>query len=231
MAKSQYIQTTPAQNSERRLLESLSQELTQLFGTELYFIPNKYNNVDKLFREDRKPVFNKSFKMPVIFMDAVNGYSGDALYSKFGFENPQEFNFIISAKEWRETAKLNGLTGDSMNRPMEGDLVFVPMMDETPMFGATDFFRIRYVDKFEGQGWFPLGVHHTLVITCEKWSYSSEHLATGVTAIDSQEAPFSMDAAVNPDISVPEPWQQNTVVQTISDSFVSFDESNPFGAI
>jgi hypothetical protein len=229
--KKPYVQTSPASNSERRLLENLSQELTQLFGTELYVIPNAYNNVDKLFREDRKPVFNKAFKVPVIFMDAVEGYSGDAIYSKFGFTNAQEFSFIISAKEWREIAALNNMTGDSANRPMEGDLVYVPMQDEVPMFGATDFFRIRYVDKFAGSGWFPLGIHHTMVITCEKWTYSSEHLATGVTAVDSQEAPFSLDVAVNPDMSVPEPWQQNTTVQTISDDFVSFDENSPFGQI
>lgn len=221
----------PSQNSERRMLENLSQELCNIYGTEVYVIPNAYNNVDKMFREDRKPVFNKAFKIPVMFMDAVDGYTGNAVYSKFGFENAQEFNFIISAKEWRIAAAANGLTGDSANRPMEGDLVFVPMFDEAPNFGATDFFKIRFVDKFAGQGYMPLGVHHTLVVTCEKWSYSSEQMNTGVSAIDTQIPPFSTDVAVNPVIALTNAWQQNDTVQNISNAFVGFDEQNPFGGI
>jgi hypothetical protein len=228
MAKSQYFQTNPSTNSERRLIESLSQELTQLYGVEIYVIPNEFNNVDTFFREDRMPVLSKAFKVPVIFEDAKNGVSGDALFTKFGFTNNEEFSFHISAKEWREIAAANGVTGPGALRPMEGYIVFIPMQDEFPMFGSTDFFKISFIDKFESIGWFPLGIHHTLSVTCEKWSYSSESLQTGVPAVDSQEADFSNDITVNPNVNT-DPWASNQTVQDMSNQFLTFDENSPFG--
>ena len=230
MPKSQYIISNPAQNSERRLIESISQEQINLFGVEVYIIPNEYNNVDAFFREDRMPELTKAFKLPVMFQNAQEGYSGEAAFSKFGFVNHQEFDFVVSAKEWRETAALNGVIGPGAIRPMEGYIVYVPTQDEYPDFGASDFFRIRYIDKFEGNGWFPLGVHHTLLITCEKWSYSSENLATGVPAIDANKQESSLDVTVRPDVNT-DPWANNNVVQSMSDSFVAFDETNPFGKV
>lgn len=232
MAKRPYIEVSPAKNSERRLVESLSQELTQLYGIEVYIIPNEYDNVDEFFREDRNPILNKAFKIPVILQDAANGYSGGAMFSKFGFENVQEFNFYLSAKEWREIALENGLADYALIRPMEGYLVYVPQMDEDPMFGATDFFKIKFVDKYDGNGWFPLGIHHTLVCTCEKWTYSSEAFTTPVDEINSQEDAYSNNITVNPDVNH-DHWASNEIVQSMSDSFLSFDEfdsSNPFGA-
>lgn len=233
MPKLPYIQVSPAQNSERRLIESCSQELTQLFGTEVYIIPNEYNNVDLFFREDRNPTLTKAFKVPVILQDAQSGYTGGAMFSKFGFENIQEFNFYISSKEWREVAAQNGLTGNALIRPMEGYIVYVPIMDDQPAMGATDFFKIKFVDKYDGSGWFPLGVHHTLVCTCEKWTYSSEDLATGVEEIDSSESDYSANVTINPNVNS-DLWASNAAVQTMSDNFVewnAFDSANPFGKV
>lgn len=226
MAKSIYFQTNPAQNSERRLIESLSAESINLFGVELFFIPQSYANVDSLFREDRRPVWNKAFKVPVIFQDAVNGYSGDAIFSKYGLQNQQEFNFIVSAKEWRETAAANGITGPAAIRPMEGFIVYVPMQDESPMFGATDFFKLKFVDKFEGGGWFPLGIHHTFMCTTEKLDYASEHIVTGVPEIDSQEANFSNDVSVNANMDADD-WKNNESIQTLANAFLELNEKMP----
>lgn len=197
---------------------SLSQEVINIHGVNINWIPNPYTNKDDLYQEDRLPNLGAATTICAYIKNALEGVSGEALYSKFGFMNQQTVVIQIAVKEWDEVF--------GTHRPLEGDLFYMPKFDE---YGAMDFFKVTFVDRDESDGWFPLGKHHVFEISAEKWAYSSEDFAhTGVPEIDEQLPDWSNDIAVNPNLEA-EPTKVNDAVQTISDTFVAFNTDNPFG--
>ena len=205
--------------NERSVMMDINRELIAQNGFEVYYIQNPFTNVDPLYGEDRFFQLNaaQTKKLVVYLKDAQGGYEGGAFFSKFGFQNRQQSEFIVSVKEWQ-------LIFGAL-RPLEGDLLYLPRWNQ---FGPTDFMRVNFVDKFDSNGFYPLGEHFTFTLQTEKWSYSSEKMATGVPEIDSQEAQFSADVAVNPDLNA-EALKDNVSVQTLSDPIIDWNVNNPFG--
>jgi hypothetical protein len=217
MPKSEYFQHVDNTN-ERNLLLELTQEVVNHYGVDVYFIPNNYVNVDKLYGEDRKPDLSNAIKIVVYIAHAQTGYDGSAAFSKFGFFNPSNIDLTVSRKEWEEVAV--GV------RPMEGSIIYIPSWDT---FGPTDFLKVDFVDKFATDGFFPLGVHPSFTLQCSKWAYSSETLNTGVPEIDVAMAEFSNDTFVNPNMN-PTDVKDNTEISKMGETIIDFDETNPFGA-
>lgn len=217
MPKSIYF-NQGAYQPEKDLLMGLSQELINIHGINIEYISNPYTNVDALYREDRLPLLGLSKTLVVLPKNALEGVDGNAMFSKFGFLNQQQFTFQVAVKEWKEIF--------NTHRPMEGDLFYIKTMDE---YGPADFFKITFVDREDGAGWFPLGKHHVFDVTAEKWAYASEDFAhTGVAEIDTQLPDWSNDIVVNNNLQA-DLNKVNDVVQTTSNVVVDWTESNPFG--
>ena len=205
--------------NERSLLMDINREIVAQNGIEVYYIQNPFTNVDSMYGEDRFFQLNadQTKKLVVYVKDAQGGYEGGAFFSKFGFQNRQQSEFIVSVKEWQLI--FNNL------RPLEGDLIYLPRWNQ---FGPTDFMRVNFVDKFDANGFYPLGDHYTFNLQTEKWSYSSEKMSTGIPEIDSQEVQFSADITVNPNLNA-EKLKDNVSVQTLSDPIIDWNVNNPFG--
>lgn len=204
---------------EKDLLMKLSQEVISIHGLNINWISNPYTNVDGLYHEDRLPELGLAKTIVVYVKDGLQGVSGEALYSKFGFMNQQTITVQISVKEWKEVF--------NTHRPNEGDIFYVPGFDE---YGPMDFFKVTFVDRDESSGWFPLGKHHVFELTAEKWAYSSEDFAnSGVVAIDEQLPDWSADITVNPNLEGNNN-KVNAETETISDNYVEYNPKNPFGS-
>lgn len=216
-------QSQGLRQNERNMLMNLNREVISQQGVETYYLQNKYVNVDSIFGEDRRPLLNTAKKIVMYIKDAFDAIQGDAIYSKFGFTNNQTMDFIISVKEWQTIFPMT--TAGNTVRPVEGDIIYVPRWSQ---FGPTDFWKITFVDKYDANGYFPVGEHYAFTIQTEKWSYSSEDLSTGVTEIDSQETAFSNDVAINNNFQA-DPAAQNTAIETKADTILNWTESNPFG--
>lgn len=216
-------QSPGLRTNERDLLMSLNREVIGIQGVEVYYLPNKYSTVDSLFGEDRTPLLNVAKKIVVYIKDAYDGMAGGAIYSKFGFSNQQTMDLVISVLQW-ETTFPSSVPGNTI-RPMEGDIIYLPRWSK---WGPTDFLKISFVDKFDANGYFPLGEHYAFELSCEKWSYSNEHINTGIPEIDSQEAAFSNDIAINANFDNDQD-AQNVVIQTKANEVLQFSASNPFG--
>ena len=122
-------------------------------------------------------------------------------------------------KEWREVF--------NTHRPNEGDIFFLPKMDE---YGLTDFFKVTYIYREEAVGWYSFGKHSVFQVTAEKWAYSSENFGnSGVQEIDEELPDWSNDVDINPNLNS-EPWKDNEAVEKISDDFLIWDKKNPFGS-
>lgn len=215
-------QAQGARQNERDLLMNMNREVISQAGVEVYYICNKYVNVDSIFGEDRKPILDNAKKIVMYVKDATAGIQGNAVYTKFGYSNEHTMDFILSVKEWKEVFPV--ADGNS-TRPLEGDLIYIPRWSE---FGGTDFWKITFCDKYDANGFFPLGDHYAFTISTEKWSYSSEHIVTGIAEIDAQEQESSADITVNDNMQGL-PDAQNDVIETKADSILDWSESNPFG--
>ena len=75
------------------------------------------------------------------FIENVEGFEGDGnLLSKFGLEIRDQGNFVIPAKRWDHVVGMNlasDLGHQSLSKPGEGDLIYMPMTDR--------IFEIKYV--------------------------------------------------------------------------------------
>jgi hypothetical protein len=216
-------QSPGVRTNERDLLMRLNQEVIAQQGVEVYFLPNKYSTVDSLFGEDRTPLLNTAKKIVMYIKDAYNGMAGGAVYSKFGFSNQQTMDLVVSVLQW-ETTFPSSVPGNAI-RPMEGDIIYLPRWSK---WGPTDFLKINFVDKFDANGYFPLGEHYAFELSCEKWSYSSEQIRTGVPEIDIQEAAFTNEITINSAFEA-SPESQNATIQTKANTVLDFSAENPFG--
>jgi hypothetical protein len=206
-------------SAEKNLLGVLQQEAINLYGINVYYIKNNYTNVDDLFDEDRLPVLTNAFQLAVQLKDAYEGKMGSPMFSKFGFQDQSTISLLVSLKEWVE------VTSGTMIRPREGDLIYVPSWNS---YGPSDMFKITFIDKYETEGYHPLGSKNLVELECEKWSYGSEELNTGVAEVDAVETENSNDATAFPTMAN-EPTKANSVVQTVANSFAVFQTENPFG--
>jgi hypothetical protein len=133
----------------------------------------------------------------------------------------------------------------SSSRPLEGDLVFFPMVDK--------LFEIKFVEH--ESVFYQTGRLQTYDLRCELFDYSSEAIDTGFAEIDKVEDQLSLDVlkfqfdleAGNDDgklksedggsviqeftINTTDATANNTYFQAQADSIIDFSEGNPFSEI
>ena len=133
----------------------------------------------------------------------------------------------------------------SSSRPLEGDLIFFPMVDK--------LFEIKFVEH--ESVFYQTGRLQTYDLRCELFDYSSEQIDTGFTEIDKVEDQLSLDVlkfqfdleAGNDEgklksedggsviqeftINTTDATANNTYFQAQADSIIDFSEGNPFSEI
>jgi len=160
-------------SSEHNLYEDLIIESMKIYGLEVYYMPRKPGNEDRILTEDTLSSFNYAYPIEM-YMENVEGFQGDGeLLTKFGIELRETANFIVSRRRWEETV---GNTGNSvLFRPAEGDVIYFPL--------TKSFFEIRKAES--KQPFFQLGKLYVYKLYCEMMQFSNERVNTGVDEIDS----------------------------------------------
>lgn len=163
---------TIGRSSEQNLYEDLIIESMKIYGVEVYYLPRKPFNPDKILTED--PYNSYEYAYPIeMYMENVNGYEGnDELITKFGLEIRDQANFVVSRKRWGDTVSSKGNT--ILNRPAEGDIIYMPL--------TQSLFEIRKVDS--QTPFFQVGKLFVYRMSCELMQYSNEVFNTGVDEID-----------------------------------------------
>jgi hypothetical protein len=159
--------------SEQNLYEDLIIECLKIYGFELYYLPRKPFNEDRILGED--PLNNYQHAYPIeMYFENDTGFDGQGEFlSRFGVQTAINGNFIVSRKRWLEVA---GSTGNTVLgiRPAEGDLLYFPL--------TKSYFEIR---KVEGdKPFYQVGKLYVYRITCELMQFSSEVINTGIPEID-----------------------------------------------
>lgn len=144
------------------------------------------SSVDLLFGEDPTSVFKTVYPMEVYVM-SVDGFDGGEIYSKFGLEVRKQAKFLVTNKAFRNGVAAENPSNyvgspnvygqsDILKRPREGDLLWLNN------FAA--LFEIKYVDEEYFFYAFGNSKIYGYAMTCEKFRYSNERVATGVAAVD-----------------------------------------------
>ena len=156
-------------NAEQELINSLTSEVIKVHGMNVYYIPRTLVKEDVLLDEDVLSKFSTAYEIEM-YLKGTEGFGGEGdLVSKFGLDVRDEVIFTVH-KDRFELAT-------DMVKPLEGDLVFLPM--------SKGLFEIKFVEH--EQPFYQAGKNYSFDITCELYQYSEEQLETGIADIDNIE--------------------------------------------
>lgn len=164
---------------EQDLIESLIVETMGIYGHSISYCPRTIVHMNEIFGEDPISAYNHAYTMDV-YIRSYDNYEGDGTFlSKFNLEIRDQVKFSVARRTFANEVGVY----QSLDRPQEGDLIYSDMMQR--------LFVIKYVDNTPT--FYQMGSLQTWDIVCEVFEYSSEHLDTGVVAIDNIERDFSIN--------------------------------------
>ena len=162
---------------EQLLVEDLVIEAMQIHGMDVFYLARTSRDVeDGLYGEDTLKEYRYAYPLEM-YLENVTGMDGEGDFiSKFGLEIRDEMTLLVSRRRFAATAALN--------RPREGDLVYVPMVQ--------NFFEITFVEHENDQAMFHTlgrgrgGNVYLYGLKMKQFVFSNEIIDTGVKMIDEQ---------------------------------------------
>jgi len=168
MATNLYFNNTSS-HAEQELINSLTSEVIQLHGMDVFYIPRDLVKEDLLLDEDVLSKFSVAYEIEM-YIKSTEGFGGEGdLVSKFGLDVRDEVIFTVHKDRFELATE--------KSKPLEGDLIYLPM--------SKGLFEIKFVEH--EQPFYQAGKNYSFDITCELYQYSEEQLETGITAIDDIE--------------------------------------------
>jgi hypothetical protein len=164
--------------SEQLLVEDLVIEAMQIHGMDVYYLPQTTRDqVDMLYGEDTLKEFRTAYGIEM-YLENVSGMDGEGDFiSKFGLEIRDEVTLLMSRRRFASL-------GTSLTRPREGDLVYIPLLQ--------NFFEISFVEHENNQAMFYTlgrgrgGNVYVYALKLKQFVFSEEIISTGVDEIDDQ---------------------------------------------
>ena len=158
--------------TEQNLYEDIVIESLKMYGQDVYYLPRTIVSEDRILNEDIESNFDDAYIIEM-YIANVDGFEGDGnLLSKFGVEIRDQANFIVSRRRWENY--IQRLEDNYKARPMEGDLIYLPL--------SGSLFEIRFVEH--ENPFYQLSNLPTYTLQCELFEYSGESINTGITELD-----------------------------------------------
>ena len=168
MATNLYFQNVTS-HAQQELINSLTSEVIQIHGMNVFYIPRTIVKEDLLLGEDVLSKFSTAYEIEM-YLKSTEGFGGEGdLVSKFGLDVRDEVIFTVHKDRFE-------LSTD-MLKPLEGDLLFLPM--------NKGLFEIKFVEH--EQPFYQAGKNYSFDLTCELYQFSEEQLDTGIADIDNIE--------------------------------------------
>ena len=160
-------------HAEQELVNSLTSEVIQIHGMDVFYLPRTLVKEDLIMGEDVLSKFSTAYEIEM-YLKTTEGFGGEGdLVSKFGLDVRDEVIFTVHKDRFELATDLA--------KPLEGDLVYLPI--------SKGLFEIKSVEH--EQPFYQSGKNYSFDITCELFQYSEEQLETGVAAIDNIEKELS----------------------------------------
>ena len=161
-----------AVQTEQHLYEDLVVESLRFYGHDVFYLPREIVEEDKILGEDVQSTFGDSYQVEM-YLDNVEGFEGEDLFSKFGVQVQEEATFTLALRTWERFISLDSNLATSL-RPNEGDLIYFPL--------SGSLFEIRYVE--DQNPFFQIGKLFVFKLKCSLFEYSGEDFDTGIDSID-----------------------------------------------
>ena len=144
---------------------------------DVFYMPrSSRDSVDLLYGEDTLKTYTSAYPLEM-YLEDVTGMEGEGDFmSKFGLEIRDELTLLVSRRRFAFTV--------NQNRPNEGDLIYVPMLQ--------NFFEITFVEHENGQAmYYTLGRGrggnvYVYALKLKQFVFSNEVVETGNAEIDGQ---------------------------------------------
>ena len=166
--------------SEQLLVEDLVIEAMKIHGMDVYYLPRSTRDnetEDFLYGEDTTKQYREAYVIEM-YLENTSAMEGEGDFiSKFGLEIRDETSLLVSRRRFR-------LTIPEMARPLEGDLIYIPLLQ--------NFFEITHVEHENNQAMmYTLGKGrggnvYVYALRMKQFVFSDEIISTGVDEIDSQ---------------------------------------------
>ncbi len=175
MARNIYF--THGRLSEQNLYEDVIIESLKIYGQDMHYIPRDYVKIDEILGEDPISSFDSSYILEM-YVDNVDGFDGEGdLFSKFGVEIRDAVTLTVSKRRWKQAVKKYD-NGIALDRPSEGDLIYVPY--------SKKLFEIMHVEH--EQPFYQLNNLPVYKLRCELFEYQGEDFDTGIVEVDNIES-------------------------------------------
>jgi hypothetical protein len=156
-------------HAEQELINDLTSEVIKMHGMDVFYIPRTVVKEDVILGEDVLSKFTTAYEIEM-YLKGTEGFGGEGdLVSKFGLDVRDEVIFTVHKDRFN--------LATDMDKPLEGDLVFLPI--------NKGLFEIKFVEH--EQPFYQAGKNYSFDITCELFQYSEEQLETGIADIDAIE--------------------------------------------
>jgi len=177
-----YVHNFPANQvtQEQLLVEDIVIEALQWAGMDVFYLPaSNESEVDYLFGDHQLKEYKRALPIEM-YLENVTGMDGEGDFiSKFGLEIRDEMSFLVSRRRFKNVSAGTGLI-----RPREGDLVYIPLIQ--------NFFEITFVEHENDQAMFYTlgrgrgGNVYVYSLKLKQFVFSNEIIETGIQEIDGQ---------------------------------------------
>jgi neck protein len=209
---------TNSYGEDQALVDDLIQEAISIYGMQVVYIKRTMINPNTVLGESTINEFKKAYSMDMYF-ESVQGFGGGILIGPHGLDNRKECVFSVSKKTFNEVMKAGpgnlppAVTNTKEVRPMEGDIIYLPMSNDLWEIAEANHEKIFY----------QIGQVYVWTLKCNKYMATNDTIDTGIPEIDKiGAANFNLDGLTN------EPIEDNTKVETEAESIVNFSEKDPF---
>ena len=178
MARNVYF--SEGTRSEQLLYEDIVIESLKIYGQDLYYLPRETILKDDILNEDPSSRFSRAY-MIEMYIDNVEGFDGGGdLFTKFGVEIRDQVTLTMARRRWAQAVQnyANDLKGE---RPLEGDLIYLPMARK-----LFQIMRVEHEDPF-----YQLNNLATYKLICELYEFNEDDFDTGVATIDAIEEQYA----------------------------------------
>lgn len=208
-------------SEEQNILDDLINEAIDIHSPFVYYLPRTISTYEEIFYESEVSQFNSAYQTNMYFKSAES-YGGDGRFlGKFGLEVRDQINLQAGITRFNEDVVAT--SNNEVDRPREGDIVYVPMIGKA--------FTIMYVTP--NDVFYQLGKLQIYDLTCELFEYSNEIFNTGIQEIDSyNELRFSANTSQDAQTVFDESdthLTQNDDFENLADEIQDFSIHNPFG--
>jgi len=212
---------------EQSLIEDLVIESIKIYGIDVWYIPRTLVAEDSILNEDDLSTFNEAY-MAEMYVKNVDGFEGEGDFlSKFGLQIRDSMTLTIAKRTYESEVG----TLEDNRRPLEGDLIYLPLNNK--------IFEIQYVEH--ESIFYQMGSLQTYDLRAELFEYSGERFNTGHDFIDEHFDNYKTiqdnGTPVNDATFDANTNSQNTAFEDFidkdndiaADNIIDFSQGNPFG--